>query len=164
MIQTIMMSLTMFGYMYGTCTFFAPTCSDQVHINLPYRQTDTCRIKLIFRVHPLGILRNNVFPLDFMVSRSGWHRNRGVFLLNDFQTTGTGTSKHLESTFKNMFHLVLLQSNIYRLLVRGQGGLETVQIIIIIIIIRIMIITIIIIIIMIIVIMVVVLMNSSFDK
>ena len=31
-----MASLTMFGYMYGTCTFFSPTCSDQVQINLPY--------------------------------------------------------------------------------------------------------------------------------
>ena len=26
----------MFRYMYGTCTFFLPTCSDQVHVNSPY--------------------------------------------------------------------------------------------------------------------------------
>ena len=25
----------MFGYMYGTCTFFFVTCSDEVHTNLP---------------------------------------------------------------------------------------------------------------------------------
>ena len=31
-----MIILTVFGYMYGTCTFFFPTCADQVQINLPY--------------------------------------------------------------------------------------------------------------------------------
>ena len=36
MVQHKMASLTMFGYMYSTCTFFFPTCSDQVHTNLPY--------------------------------------------------------------------------------------------------------------------------------
>ena len=30
--------------------------------------------------HPLGILTDNVLLLEFMVSRSGWSRNRGVFI------------------------------------------------------------------------------------
>ena len=29
--------------------------------------------------HPLGILTNHMFLLDVMVSRSGWHDNRGAF-------------------------------------------------------------------------------------
>ena len=31
----------MFGYMYRVCTFFPRICSDQVHINLPYKLTLT---------------------------------------------------------------------------------------------------------------------------
>ena len=30
--------------------------------------------------HPPGTLENHVFLFDFMVSRSGWHRDRGVFI------------------------------------------------------------------------------------
>ena len=30
--------------------------------------------------HPLGILQLGLFLFDFMVSRSGWHRNRGVYI------------------------------------------------------------------------------------
>ena len=37
-----------------------------------------------------------------------------VFQLKDFQTTGAGTWKHLESTLNIMFLIVLLHSNIYR--------------------------------------------------
>ena len=38
---------------------------------------------------------------------------RSVWEVKDFHTTDTGTWKHLESTFKNTFLIVLLQSNIY---------------------------------------------------
>ena len=44
--------------------------------------------------HPRGILENDVFLLDFMASRSGWHRNRGVFSCSqarlEFSTTAFG--------------------------------------------------------------------------
>ena len=30
--------------------------------------------------HPPGIIMHEVLLFDFMVSRSGWHRNRGVFI------------------------------------------------------------------------------------
>ena len=33
--NVLVVSLVMFGYVYGTCTFVPPTCSDQVKINLP---------------------------------------------------------------------------------------------------------------------------------
>ena len=36
-----------------------------------------------------------------------------VSLMNSYQTTGTGTGKHLKNAFKNMFLMVLLQSNTY---------------------------------------------------
>ena len=36
--------------------------------------------------HPSGILTNSVF-LDFMISRSGWHRNRGVFICSQHPGT-----------------------------------------------------------------------------
>ena len=36
MIYNMMVSLTMFGYMYSTCTLVFPTCSDQAQTNLPY--------------------------------------------------------------------------------------------------------------------------------
>ena len=33
-IETVIIIKTIFGYMYGTCTFFFPTCSDQVQTKL----------------------------------------------------------------------------------------------------------------------------------
>ena len=41
-----MLILSMFGYMYCTCTFFFPTCSDQVQTNLPYSASVTTRSTL----------------------------------------------------------------------------------------------------------------------
>ena len=35
--------------------------------------------------------------------------------VNDFQTSGTGTSKHVKSTLKNMVMFVSFQSNMYRI-------------------------------------------------
>ena len=46
--------LTMFGYMYGTCTFLFPTCSDQVQINL----TRPAHSDRLFKVRPEYRTRN----------------------------------------------------------------------------------------------------------
>ena len=40
-IEAIMIISTMFGYMYGTCTLFVSTCSDQVKINPPHTHSHT---------------------------------------------------------------------------------------------------------------------------
>ena len=49
----------MFGYMYGTCTVFSPTCSDQVKTNLPQlRNFDPTRSAAAsFRAFETDVLR-----------------------------------------------------------------------------------------------------------
>ena len=71
-------------YHFGTLSQWMDVAEEsQKHISTPLQADHPERptITLGWSLqHPRGILNNHVFLVDFMVSRSGWHGNRGVFI------------------------------------------------------------------------------------
>ena len=69
--------------------------ANQKQINTPLKADHPERptITLGWSIEHLpGILTNNVYLLDFMVSRSGWHRNRGVLIYSQAKRAPRGAA------------------------------------------------------------------------
>ena len=87
---TLLLHKTCSAYSITHAQARARTGAHQKQINTPlkddYPERPTITLAQSLE-HPLGILTNNISVIlfDFMVSRSGWHRNRGVSICSRAQ-------------------------------------------------------------------------------
>ena len=68
--------------LHATCAACQKRKSTPLKADQPDRPTITRGWSL---AHPRGILENTMFLFDVVVSRSGWHRNRGVFVCSQIE-------------------------------------------------------------------------------